>query len=231
MAPAPTSAPDAAPLTIVALGDSITQAGEVPPPQRWTALLEACLASALPGRSLRVINAGVGGNTSREALARVERDVIPHRPDILLIELGGNDATLDLARAVPLEEFFANLAAIVAHARSASPTCAVIILTFSPVVDRCHTWGTNPNFGPAGGLDRYVERYRKSARAFATLFGHALADIDIALRADLDRHILPDGVHLTAEGNRVLADAILPVALAPLATGALLASPAAPGAR
>ena len=38
-----------------------------------------------------VINAGIPGNTTQDALARLDRDVLAHRPDIVLVTLGGND--------------------------------------------------------------------------------------------------------------------------------------------
>ena len=97
-------------LTIVAFGDSITQAKEVAPEKRWPELLRAALQARMPGRGFAVVNAGVGGNTSREGLARIERDVLAHRPDWVLVEFGGNDATHDPARHVPPDEFAANMA-------------------------------------------------------------------------------------------------------------------------
>ncbi|MCX5658893.1 MAG: SGNH/GDSL hydrolase family protein [Planctomycetota bacterium] len=198
------------PLTIVAFGDSITAAGEVPPNEKWVAVLEKALAKALPQRAVRVVNAGVGGNTSREALARHERDVLPHRPDILLIQFGGNDGTMETHRTVPVAEYLQNVTAIIARTKAQTP-CAFALITFPPVVDADHQHGKHPHFKEAGGPDNYLHAYRNATRAYAKEHKLPLADIDTAIRADLKRHVLPDGVHLTTAGNQTVADVVLPV--------------------
>jgi lysophospholipase L1-like esterase len=65
-----------------------------------------------------------------------------------------------------------------------------------------------------GGQDAYQEKYRNLTRQFAKENGLPLADIDKALRTEISRHetsefILPDGVHLTDRGNRIVADVVL----------------------
>lgn len=56
-----------------------------------------------------VINSGVPGDTTHTALKRIQEDVLDHRPDIVLITLGGND----LKNGVPVNEAFSNLKRIV----------------------------------------------------------------------------------------------------------------------
>lgn len=56
-----------------------------------------------------MINSGVGGNTSREALDRIGKDVLVYRPDLVMVEFGGNDATPDPNREVSPDEFEENL--------------------------------------------------------------------------------------------------------------------------
>jgi lysophospholipase L1-like esterase len=206
-------------LTIVAFGDSITLANEQPAEKRWPLLLEASLRAQLAPRSVRVVNAGVGGNTSREGLARIETDVIRHQPDIVAVEFGGNDTTVDQARHVTLGEYRANLEAIRRRLTSEGRT-RVVLVTFPPLVDAWHAWGNHEFYRPHGGLDRFVERYRTVTRTFARDYACPLADIDAVLRQAMARdgnghHILPDGVHLTAAGNAVVAAEVLR-ALTPL---------------
>ena len=75
-------------MKIVAFGDSITEglAGGITPEQNWLNQLSKKL-----GSGFELVNAGVGGNSSREAMARYERDVLAHDPDIVLLEFGGNN--------------------------------------------------------------------------------------------------------------------------------------------
>ena len=67
--------------TIVAFGDSITEAGHQALHDRWPALLNRLLRDRFANLDIEVINAGVGGNTSREGLRRIDTDVLQHRPD------------------------------------------------------------------------------------------------------------------------------------------------------
>jgi acyl-CoA thioesterase-1 len=81
------------PLTIVALGSSSTEgAGASSPQASYPARLEAALRAALPGRTVRVINAGRSGQTSDEMLARIETQVVHRRPALVIWQAGGNEA-------------------------------------------------------------------------------------------------------------------------------------------
>jgi len=200
--------------TVVLFGDSITQAGNCDEPHRWPVILHRRLAARCPDRTVAVVNAGVGGNTSREGLARLDRDVLAHRPDVVTVEFGGNDATPDCNRHVDLAEFRANLETICRRVRAAG--AEPVLLTFTPIIDARHCFTADPQFGEKGGPDAYIEDYREATRELASRLGCALADIDRALRRAMqtegsDACILPDGVHLTAQGNAVVADAVFGV--------------------
>ena len=75
-------------MKIVAFGDSITEgrAGGITPEQNWLNLLGQKL-----GSDFELFNAGVGGNSAREAMGRFEKDVLSHAPDVVLLEFGGNN--------------------------------------------------------------------------------------------------------------------------------------------
>lgn len=200
-------------LTIAALGDSITQGLDVAEPKRWTTLVETGLRGRYPEREVRVINAGVGGNTSREGLARLRNDVLTHKPNVVLVEFGGNDATPEQDRHVSLEEFHENLhrmSGLIGEATGARR----ILLTFPPIVNAWHGWTGNALFDGFGGPDGYVEQYREVTRAYARDHGLMLIDIDKVLRDAMANHgaetyIMRDGVHLTEDGNVVVAQAIM----------------------
>jgi acyl-CoA thioesterase-1 len=70
--------------TIVCFGNSITHGFGVDGTQSFPALLGRLL-------NTRVINAGLDGDTTEGGLARVDSDVLRHKPDIVTVEFGAND--------------------------------------------------------------------------------------------------------------------------------------------
>ncbi|MDX1672305.1 MAG: SGNH/GDSL hydrolase family protein [Balneolaceae bacterium] len=93
--------------TIVALGDSITDDR-----QGWFEILRHALELTVEGANFTFINSGIANNTSTDALRRLNRDVLAHEPDWVIVALG----TLDAQRlhvspdrtVVPLAEFWEN---------------------------------------------------------------------------------------------------------------------------
>ena len=202
------------PITIVAFGDSITESGHQELNDRWPEVLSRSLQKRFPNINIQVINAGVGGNTSREGLRRIDQDVLKHQPQFVTVEFG-NDGTWEDDRRVNLEEFVANFDLIKTKVAEASGG-RMIVLTFTPVVDRWHQFCDMEFFKLQGGLDMFGEQYRKVTREFALSRSLPLADIDQALRREMaaygpDSCILSDGVHLTALGNRVVAATVFNV--------------------
>lgn len=100
--------------TIVAFGDSLTEGHGVAANQNYPAQLERALGKP-------VVNAGVSGNTTGEALQRLDRDVLALDPRIVLICLGGND----MLRRQPREQQFANLRIMIERLHQAG---ALVIL-------------------------------------------------------------------------------------------------------
>ena len=199
---------------IVAIGDSITESviGEIPARQRWTTLVELGLAALFPDTTFEVINAGIGGQTTREGLRRFADAVIARQPAFCCIEFGGNDATPEPERAVTLSETAANLSAMLDAC--GENDIRPVLLTFPPVIDVWHAWRDHPKYAAAGGLDRHIEPVRERTRHLAQAYDCPLADIDLALRDAMRIHgagsqILRDGVHLTIGGNRTVATSVL----------------------
>jgi acyl-CoA thioesterase-1 len=79
------------PLTIVAMGSSSTRgAGASSPAMNYPSRLEQELKDRFPNAEIRVINRGIGGQDVGEELARLDRDVIAERPDLVIWQLGTN---------------------------------------------------------------------------------------------------------------------------------------------
>lgn len=197
---------------IVAFGDSITQAAEQEYENRWPEILKRALQARFQTLDIKMFNAGIGGNTSREGLARIEQDVLRHSPHFVTVEFG-NDATHEPERHVDLDTFAGNLSRI---RTNLAEHCGaeLVLLTFPPVIDAWHVFYNNDFYRQQGGQDAYQERYRERTRQFARDERVALLDIDKALRNAIalrnpEEYILKDGVHLTAQGNHLVAQAVL----------------------
>lgn len=87
---------------IICLGDSITRGYGSTQGKDYPSVLSGLLG-------LPVVNAGINGDTTASALARLEYDVLDRDPALVIIGLGGND----LLSGTPREETIANLDAIV----------------------------------------------------------------------------------------------------------------------
>ena len=171
---------------IVALGDSLTAGFGVLPDEAYPALLEARLRRE--GYAYRVVNAGVSGDTSAAALRRVDW-VLHAQPTIVIVALGANDGL----RHQSVTAMRDNLIAIVRRLRAAG---AAVLLTGMHVP---------PNYGP------------DYARAFTAVFPEVARTTAVQLMPFLldgvagDPHLnQPDGIHPTAEGQRVMADKLWP---------------------
>ncbi len=101
----------AAPGTILVVGDSLSASYGIPVERGWVALLQERL-SAQCGEC-NIVNASISGDTTANARARLPQAMSRHQPDIVILELGGNDGL----RGLSLAEMKANLAAMIATAR------------------------------------------------------------------------------------------------------------------
>ncbi len=82
-------------MRVVFFGDSLTE-GAVGP--SYLPLLRERVAADARLRGMELINAGVGGDTVLNLVRRVDRDVVPHAPDVVVVFIGVNDCTTTLVR-------------------------------------------------------------------------------------------------------------------------------------
>lgn len=101
----------AEPLTLVALGDSLTAGYGLPEGEGLVPQLQSWLQAA--GTEVTVVNAGVSGDTTAGGRARLDWSLTPET-DALMVGLGGND----MLRGLPPAEARANLAAILDAAKA-----------------------------------------------------------------------------------------------------------------
>lgn len=77
--------------TILVVGDSLSAGYGINPEQGWVALLQKRLDQDDP-KQHKVINASVSGETTSGALARLPKLLQTYKPQVMIVELGGNDA-------------------------------------------------------------------------------------------------------------------------------------------
>ena len=171
---------------VVALGDSLTAGLGVAPDEAYPALIEARLRRE--GYPYRVVNAGVSGDTSAGALRRVDW-VLRTKPDVVIVALGANDGL----RGLPVEALRDNLEAIVSRLRGGG---ARVLLAGMRVP---------PNYG-----DDYTRAFAAVFPAVAKRTGVPLAPFLLDGVAGDPRLNQPDGIHPTAEGQRLMAERLWP---------------------
>lgn len=176
---------DDAPL-VVFLGDSLSAglglSGEQPFPDRVAAVLQE------RGVAVRIINAGVSGDTTAGGLERLPW-LLRQEPDIVVIELGANDGL----RGLPLDMVRDNLQRMIGAARAAGAEVLLLGMLIPP---------------------SYGQEY---ASAFAAIYGDVARELDVTLVDDFLVGVggraamnLADGLHPNAAGHGRLAENILP---------------------
>ena len=176
----------AAERVVVALGDSLTAGLGVAPDEAYPALLDARLRRE--GYGYRVVNAGVSGDTSAAGLRRVDW-VLKSKPDVVIVALGANDGL----RGLPVDALARNLEAIVSRVRA---TGARVLLAGMRVP---------PNY-----VADYTSAFAAVFPAVARRTGVPLAPFLLDGVAGDARLNQPDGIHPTAEGQRVIAERLWP---------------------
>lgn len=181
-APAVAAAATGAP-RIVFLGTSLTAGLGLSGSQAYPALIQEKIDSA--GLNYEVVNGGVSGETSAGALRRI--DWLLRQPfDVLVLETGAND----MLRGVPPEEVEANIRSILDQVRADRPEARIILAGMRAA----------PNLGP-----RYV-------RDFEAIYPRLAEEYDLELIPFLLEGVAADpelnqndGIHPTAEGQRIVA--------------------------
>jgi acyl-CoA thioesterase-1 len=138
--PAALPAPSATRVVLV-VGDSLSAEYGLPRGKGWVPLLAARLAKASPQYS--VVNASISGDTSSGGRARLPALLREHRPAIVVIELGGNDAL----RGLPIAAMRANLEAMARDARETGAKVLLVGMQMPPNYGEAFTTAFADSFG------------------------------------------------------------------------------------
>ncbi|WP_257218775.1 MULTISPECIES: arylesterase [unclassified Acinetobacter] len=113
--------------TIMIVGDSLSAGYGIQPQQGWVHLLQKRLEQQYP-KQHKVVNASVSAETTSGALARLPKLLQTHRPDVVVIELGGNDGL----RGQPPQMIQKNLANLIQHSQKAKAKVVIFGMKMPP---------------------------------------------------------------------------------------------------
>jgi len=182
----------AEPVTVAALGDSLTQGYGLPQDAGLVPQLQAWLRQH--GAEVTLINAGVSGDTTAGGLARVDWTLTPE-VDGMIVALGGND----LLRGIDPAVTRGNLAGILDAARKADVPALLIGI------------GAPANYG-AEFQAAFNGVYTDLAKGYDVPLIRSMLDPIVAARDPLSL-MQPDGIHPNAKGVRMVVEGIGPQVL------------------
>ncbi|HQP10673.1 MAG TPA: arylesterase [Candidatus Omnitrophota bacterium] len=160
--------------TVICFGDSITEGLGAGPGEDYPSVL-----SGMIGRP--VINAGVSGDTTAEALSRIEGDVLARDPRLVIVILGAND----FFRKVPKAETFANMEKIVSRIQARGAAVAIGVV----------------KIGLIG--DVYTKEFKRIARERGAVF---IPDVMKGILSD--PKLKHDQIHPNGAGYKLIAERV-----------------------
>lgn len=172
---------------ILVLGDSISASYGIPIEAGWVSLLQKRLNKE--GYAYRVHNASITGETTAGAKVRIMELLQEYRPEIVIIELGGNDGL----RGLSLAEVESNLDRIIFHARQCRAQVLLIPMQLPT------------NYGPVFNR-KFTKIYRDLAARHDITLGTFILE-GIGDNSDLMQE---DGIHPTAPAQTVMLENIWP---------------------
>jgi acyl-CoA thioesterase-1 len=179
-----TPAADARPV-IVAFGDSLTAGFGADPGNSFPDFLQQELDRR--GYGYHVVNTGISGETTTDALARLA-SVTALKPAVVILEFGGNDGL----RGLPVATTRSNLDQIIAGLKQAGAAVLLAGMTLPP------------NYGPD-----YIHAFQQIYPDLAAKYRVARIPFLLDGVAGTTRYMQPDGLHPTAEGNRMVAATVM----------------------
>jgi len=207
-------------LTIVAFGDSTTA------PRKnvvvYTKVLEDEFKQKDP--DIRVINSGVPGNTTEIARERFEKDVLAHKPDVVIVQFGTNDAAVDVWKNPPetlsrvsKADYEKNMRGFITSIKKSG--AKVILVTPAPTrwTDKLKEMYGKPPYDPkdVDGFNVILKDYVDIARRVAKDEGIRTVDL-FAAYYKYDQQpgqkmddLFLDGLHPNTAGQKIEAELLL----------------------
>jgi len=174
---------------VLVVGDSLSAAHNIPAASGWVNLLQQRVKQQIKPPPA-IINASISGETTAGALTRLPGLLEKHRPSVVVIELGGNDALRGLTPA----QLRGNLEKMIVASQKAG--AKVLLLGID----------VPPNYGPA-----YRQRLKQTYAELASQYKVPLLPFlleGVALKPDL---MQADGLHPTAAAQPQVLDNVWPL--------------------
>lgn len=168
------------------LADSLSASYGIAIEDGWVALLQERLR--LQGYNYRVINASISGDTTAGAAARLGPLLERERPDIAIIELGGNDGL----RGLPITEIRDNLARIIRQFKRLNSRVLLLPMQIPPNYGEVYT-------------TKLTGIYAELAQAEGVRLGRFILDKIVLEHPEL---MQDDGIHPKAEAQPMMLDNI-----------------------
>lgn len=172
---------------LVCFGDSITAGYGLQPGQAYPEALQRKLDRN--GYSYEVDNKGTSGATSKDAVAELH-SILQLRPDIVIVEFGGNDGL----RGLPLDQTRRNLDTVLTGLENSHVKILLAGITLPP------------NYGPD-----YIHAFETIYRDLAARHRAAFVPMIYKDLVHVPDTIQADGIHPTAKGSEIIADTLFPV--------------------
>ncbi|MGM0826545.1 MAG: arylesterase [Pseudomonadota bacterium] len=168
--------------TLLVMGDSLSAAYNIEREESWVALLETRLPD-----DATVVNASISGETTSGGAQRLDELLGQHAPDIVLLELGGNDGL----RGLPPQQMRNNLAGMIEASQTADAEVLLLGIDIPP------------NYG-----DAYREAFTNVYLDLADEYDVELVPFLLEGVATEDGLMQNDGIHPTAEAQPIILDTV-----------------------
>lgn len=208
------------PLVLVAFGDSTTAPRDNV--VVYATLLEKALADK--GISAKVVNAGIGGNTTTDGRKRFEKDVLARKPNLVILQFGLNDAAVNVWENPPAtkptispQEYEKNLLYFVEKLKASGAEIILMTPNGCRWTKQLKQLYGKPPHRPddPDGYNVWVSRYADIVRDVARRENLTLIDVYAALQAygkqpgqSMD-DLLLDGMHPNSKGHALIAKMLL----------------------
>lgn len=173
--------------TILVFGDSISAAYGMEQEEGWVHILSRRLTQQ--NLDYQVVNASVSGETTGGGVVRLPKTLEIHQPDVVVLELGGNDGL----RGYPIDKIRENLASMTQMAIDAGADVLLVGMVLPPNYGRRYT-------------DAFEQAFIDVARQFDIAFLPVLLEGIATSRSMLQR----DGIHPAPEAQAAIVDQVWP---------------------